>query len=112
MILENNIIIVPKIASVMAPPAHRIPMAASHQRVAAVVKPLIFLPSLRITPAPKKPIPATTWLAILETSVDPTEKEKDTKRKAPIETKIVVLSPTTRLLYCLSFPIRKLNEKH
>lgn len=60
MILENNIIIVPRIASVMAPPAQRIPIAASHQRVAAVVKPLIFLPSLRITPAPKKPIPATT----------------------------------------------------
>ena len=41
-------------------PHKRIPIAALHQSVAAVVSPLTFLESFIITPAPRKPIPATT----------------------------------------------------
>ena len=39
-------------------------MAALHQSVAAVFNPFILVPSLIITPAPKKPIPDTTCDAI------------------------------------------------
>ena len=39
--------------------AVNIPIAATHHRVAAVFNPFILFPSLRITPAPKKPIPDT-----------------------------------------------------
>ena len=39
---------------------HNIPIAAEHHKVAAVVNPLTALPSFIITPAPRKPIPATT----------------------------------------------------
>ena len=74
-------------------------MAATHQSVAAVVRPLIFLPSLSITPAPKKPIPVTTWEAILDKSLLPTVNEKLTKRNEPIHTKIEVLRPTGLFLY-------------
>ena len=50
------------IASFIKPPAHNTPIEASHHKVAAVVSPrtLLFLLSFIITPAPKKPIPATT----------------------------------------------------
>ena len=56
---------VPTIASNKKPPVHKIPIAASHHKVAAVVSPLTLIPSLIITPAPKNPIPVTTWAAIL-----------------------------------------------
>ena len=42
-----------------------IPTAATTQIVAAVVIPLILLSPLKITPAPKKPIPETILDAIL-----------------------------------------------
>ena len=55
-ILENKIAIHPVVASISKPPAHKTPIAALHHKVAAVFNPLIFPPSLIITPAPKKPI--------------------------------------------------------
>ena len=57
--LENKIIVVPDIASSMKPLAHKTPIDAVHHNVAAVVNPLIFIPSFNITPAPKKHIPVT-----------------------------------------------------
>lgn len=51
---------VPVAASKRRFAAQRIPIAALHQSVAAVVSPLTFLESFIITPAPRKPIPATT----------------------------------------------------
>ena len=65
-----------------------------------------------ITPAPRKPIPTTTWDAILVISESGKEKENFTNRNDPIHTNITVLKPIARLLYCLSNPIQKLNIKH
>ena len=58
--LVNNINRVPVMASSKRLAEHNIPIAAEHHKVAAVVKPLTAFPSFIITPAPKKPIPATT----------------------------------------------------
>ena len=112
--LENKIITVPDIASSIKPLAHKTPIDAVHHNVAAVVNPLIFTPSFNITPAPKKPIPVTIWAAILVTSMlYPFNKtEKLTNKYDPIATRIVVLRPTERCLYCLSIPIKKLRKKH
>src|SRR6266567_4144271 len=38
----------------------RTPIAAEHQTVAAVLRPCTLAPSLKITPAPRKPTPDTT----------------------------------------------------
>ena len=45
------------------------PMAATAHRLAAVVRPLIEAPSLRMAPAPRKPTPTTTWEATRVTSI-------------------------------------------
>ena len=58
--LVNSINRVPVIASSKRLAEHNIPIAAEHHKVAAVVNPLMALPSFIITPAPKKPMPATT----------------------------------------------------
>ena len=58
--LVNSINNVPIIASIKRLAEHKTPMAAAHQRVAAVVRPFTDFPSFIITPAPRKPIPATT----------------------------------------------------
>ena len=52
---ENKIKIVPIVASNNKPVAHKTPIAAQHHKVAAVLSPLILLPSFNITPAPKNP---------------------------------------------------------
>ena len=65
MMLDNKTNAVPSDASITIPDAHNAPIAATHHNVAAVFNPLILLPSLRITPAPKKPIPDTTCAATL-----------------------------------------------
>ena len=97
--------------SKIKPPAHKIPIAASHHRVAAVVKPLTLEPSFNMAPAPKKPMPVTTPAAILVISLFIVRKENDTKRNDPRQTKIVVLRPIYLLRYCLSIPIKKLRAK-
>ena len=86
-------------------------MAALHHSVAAVVSPLTDLSSFMITPAPKKPIPATTWAATLVISDFGKAKENLTNRKEPKLTKIIVLRPTFLLLYCLSTPMHALSKK-
>ena len=40
------------------------------------------------------------------------KNEKLTNKYDPIATRIVVLRPTERCLYCLSIPIKKLRKKH
>ena len=45
------------------------PIAAVAQRLAAVVRPRIDVPYLRIAPAPRKPIPDTIWAATRDVSV-------------------------------------------
>ena len=65
MILANKIKTVPIVASINKPAAHKLPIAALHHKVAAVFNPLMFVPSFKIIPAPKKPIPETTYAAIL-----------------------------------------------
>ena len=61
--------------------------------------------SFKITPAPKKPIPDTTWAAILDTSLALVSKEKLTNRNDPKQTNTLVLKPITLLRHCLSRPI-------
>ena len=56
---------VPKIASHQNPAPTASPAPATPQRHAAVVRPRIDVPCLRIAPAPRKPIPLTTCAAIL-----------------------------------------------
>ena len=68
---ENNTTNEAIVASFRKPPAHNTPIPASHHNVAAVVRPRIrfFSLSLIMTPAPKKPIPATTCAATREISI-------------------------------------------
>ena len=80
-------------ASTMNPNAVNVPIAAAHHNVAAVFNPLILVPSLKITPAPKKPIPDTTWAAILVISLLVVNLEIETNKNAPNETKVIVLIP-------------------
>ena len=101
---------VPVAASKRRFAAQRIPIAALHQRVDAVVSPLTFLESFIITPAPRKPIPATTWAATLVVSLLGNSKEKFTNKKEPKLTNIKVLSPAFLPLNCLSTPIQALSK--
>lgn len=103
---------VPSDASTTSPDAHKAPIAATHHKVEAVLSPFILLPSLNITPAPKKPIPDTTCAAILVWSFAFIPNDKYTNKKAPMHTKTLVLRPTIRCLNCLSKPTKILSEKH
>ena len=53
----------PTAASTYSPAPAREPIAAAHQSVAAVLRPRMLSPSRRITPAPRNPMPETTWAA-------------------------------------------------
>ncbi len=63
-ILESKTSNVPTVASTSMPQALSTPIDATHQSVAAVLRPLILLPFRKITPAPRKPMPDTTWAAM------------------------------------------------
>ncbi len=104
---------VPILAYTKSPPAVNTPIAATHQRVAAVFNPFTLLPSLNITPAPKKPIPQTTCDAtrVLSSESGNTAKDKYTNKNAPIPTKTLVLRPIILCRYCLSIPINILKIK-
>ena len=69
IILVNSISTVPIAASKIKLAEQRIPIAALHHSVAAVVSPLTDLSSFMITPAPKKPIPDNTWAVNLAGSI-------------------------------------------
>ena len=61
---ENTTMNVPTAAISHSPAPAAIPIAAAVHRLAAVVRPRIEVPYLRIAPAPRKPIPDTIWAAI------------------------------------------------
>src|SRR5512133_2552916 len=92
------------------------PIAATTQRVAAVVSPRTDRPWRMIAPAPRKPMPVTTWAAIRVGS-KPTplafencqsvqaNAETSVNRAAPTETSMCVRSPASRSRSSRSKPI-------
>lgn len=60
----------------------RVPSAAEHHSVAAVLSPVIFRPSRRITLAPKNPIPETICPAMRKLSSGPERRKHDEHRSA------------------------------
>ena len=79
-----------------------IPSAAVTQINAAVVKPFTLMPSLKITPAPKNPIPETMVEAILS---PPNCIETSVNRVDTRQIIITVRSPAALLQYYLSISI-------
>src|ERR1700722_5876677 len=78
--------------------------------VAAVLSPRTLRPSRKISPAPRKPIPDTTWAATRVGLVSPgTSASKITKLAEPNATKVLVRKPARRLRHCRSKPIRALS---
>jgi hypothetical protein len=82
------------------------PTAAMSQREAAVVRPLILFPRRIMAPAPRNPIPETTWAAILPGSPPLRELyswgsqiERSIKRVEPVAMRMWVRIPAAwRLL--------------
>ena len=96
--------------SLKYPAAAKQPTAEQHQTVTAVVNPCTLIPSLKMIPAHKKPIPVTTCPIILVTSPFPfsvTIMEINTKMAAPTETNVLVRKPADLWFHCLSKPINK-----
>src|SRR5438128_4098832 len=73
--------------------------------VAEVVIPLTRLSHLKITPAPRKPIPVTILEAMRSGLTSLMNLEKVVKRKEPRQIRIMVLKPADLLRYSLSAPI-------
>src|SRR5262249_53541551 len=89
---------VPVAAARLHPAPARVPTAAAHHSVAAVLSPRTLIPSRMITPAPRNPIPDTTWAAIrgkLVTS-DVVTAANITNSADPIAPSAFVLSPAVR----------------
>ncbi len=84
-------------ANPMAPTPAMTPMAAEHHSVAAVFSPCTVKPWRKIMPAPRKPMPETTWAA---TRVGLTScgnrAAKTTNPAAPSDTNALVLRPAMR----------------
>src|SRR5215467_14945928 len=82
------------------------PMAAEHQRVAAVLRPRTVKPSRKIMPAPRKPTPdttcAATWVGLDSSG---TSASNTTKLAAPSATNVLVRSPAKRWRHWRSNPI-------
>jgi hypothetical protein len=79
------------------PAPARTPIAAEHQSVAAVLRPRTLIPSRKISPAPRKPIPDTTWAATRVGLASPGDSDaKITKLAAPIATSELVRRPARR----------------
>lgn len=87
----------------------RMPTAAEAQMEAAVFTPLIFVPSLMITPAPRKPMPETICAATRVTSaficLVEARNENDVNANAPTQTITFVKIPVLCFVSCLSEPI-------
>ena len=60
------------------PAPAKVPTIAEHHKVAAVLSPCTLIPSRKIMPAPRKPIPVTTCAATRVGSPSPTIDEKTT----------------------------------
>jgi hypothetical protein len=80
------------------------PMAAEVQITAAVVSPRTEILSLKITPAPIKPIPVMIFAEILSSAPAPC-LDTIVKMVEPKEINIMVRKPADLLLYSLSKPI-------
>src|ERR1700730_9803918 len=66
----------------------------------------MLIPSRRITPAPRKPSPDTTWAATRVGLLSPdTVVENTTKPAAPIDTSALVRSPAIRCRHWRSTPM-------
>ncbi len=89
------------------PAPHSTPTAAEHHTVAAVLSPRTPKPSLKITPAPRKPTPVTTCAATRVGLPSPGSNcEKATKPAAPSATKALVCMPARRWRHWRSMPMR------
>src|SRR6516162_76947 len=85
-------------------------MAAEHQSVAAVLSPRTLSPSRKMRPAPRKPMPETTWAATRVGLDSPGLRvEKMTKVAAPSATSVFVRRPASRLRHWRSKPITALS---
>ena len=93
--LTVMMMMVPRMASANIPAPQRQPMAAEHQTVAAVVRPLIVSPSLKIIPAPRKPIPDTTCAMIRLLSPPMIDGDIRTYNALPMAMSEIVRVPTT-----------------
>ena len=81
------------------------PKAADAQIIAAVVRPDIRFSSLKIAPAPKKPMPVTILAAIRSGEELPIFKDKMVNKQAAKQIKIIVLNPADLLWYSRSEPM-------
>src|SRR5580693_187297 len=88
------------------PIPNSVPIAAEHQIVAAVFRPCTYTPSLKITPAPRNPIPETICPAMraCESRLLVSAAAEMTKAAAPAATKAFVRVPATRWWNCRSRP--------
>ena len=84
-------------AAATKPEPLSVPTAAAHHRVAAVVSPRTLKPSLKITPAPRKPMPDTTWAAMRVALLSPAAiPDSATKAAEPVATSACVRMPARR----------------
>jgi len=84
-----------------------VPIVAEHHNVAAVFSPVMFSPLRRITPAPRNPIPETTYPAMRKlSSARSVSAESMTNIAAPAATNAFVRSPAMRCRYWRSAPIK------
>lgn len=77
-----------------------------------MLSPRTLKPSLKINPAPREPIPETTWAATGVGFASPgTRAAKLTKIAAPRVTKVFVRKPAKRLRHWRSKPMTALRPK-
>lgn len=71
-------------------------MAATAQMLAAVVTPLTSNPVRKIVPAPRKPIPVTTWAATRSGAGDPNDRPASLNSSTPRRTIMCVSTQDSR----------------
>jgi hypothetical protein len=80
--------------------------------LAAVLSPRTLIPSRKINPAPRKPMPDTTCAATRVGLASPgTSAANTTKLAAPKATSVLVRNPARRLRHCRSKPMAALRQK-
>ena len=98
---------VPSNASRIRSAPAQAPTAAEAHNVAAVLRPRTLPSSRMITPAPKKPIPETTYATTRTApSAPPSRLAMSTKIAAPTATSTLVRNPAVRWRYWRSKPIK------
>ena len=96
--------------AIMSAPAQH-PTAADAHKVPAVLRPRTFIPSFMIAPAPKNPMPDTTY-AITRTlpPAPSTWSPRSTKAAAPTDTRTLVRRPALLCRYWRSAPITRQRQ--